>query len=174
VAADLAWAWLHQAASDLAAGDRCYDPKVEATMCHAIAKHQQTVEKSVKAIVAAPTDKGVINVATGFRHDVERLVSVLMRLPYQQANRDIQNRIHGLLNEYHRGEIKAICHLAPKRPAAGELARRNTEYPYQNRDGTWRAPSDDGSFGKKDVDRFRGIANRILEGCSRIVSAIYR
>ena len=174
MAADLAWAWLHQAASDLAASDRCYDHRAEETICHAIAKHQQAVEKAVKAIVAALNDRGVINVATGFRHDVERLVSVLTRLPHRPSNKEIQNQIHGLLNEHHRGEIKAICLLAPKRPGAGELARRNSEYPYQNRDGTWRAPSDDGSFGKRDIERFRLVANRILDGSFRIVSAIYR
>jgi hypothetical protein len=174
MASDVAWGWLRQAGSDYATGFRCHDPADDATVCHVVAKHQQTVEKSVKAIVAALNDRGVIATSTGFRHDVERLVSALVHLPRRPENKDIQNQITGLLNEHHRSEIKAICLLAPRKPEAGQLARRNTEYPYQNPDGSWRAPADSGSFGKKDLERFRIVALRIYEGSSRIVSALYR
>jgi len=142
--------------------------------CHSIAKHQQTVEKSVKAIVAALSERGIIRVATGFRHTVERLVSALVHLPHSPGNKDLQGRIHGLLNEHHRAEIDALCLLAPKRPDPGQLARRNTEYPYQNADGSWRAPADDGSFREAEVDRFRRLAYRIHGGSCRIVSAASR
>lgn len=170
----VAWAWVRQAGSDLAAAATCYDAADDSTACHAVAKHQQTVEKSVKSIIAALNDRGVVAVPTGFRHDVERLVSALVLLPRRPANQDIQNQIHGLLNEHHRGEIHALSQLAPKRPDPGQLARRNTEYPYQNADGSWRAPADSGSFERKDVERFHALATRIHQGSSRIVAAIYR
>jgi HEPN domain-containing protein len=174
VGRDLPWAWLRQAGSDLAAAKLCYIPTDEQTSCHAVAKHQQAVEKSIKGIVAGLNDTGVLKVHTGFNHDVERLVSALVHLPHAAGNKDIQNRINGLLNEHHRSEIRAICALAPKRPIAGELARRNTEYPYQNQDATWRAPADKESFGPKDAERFRRIAHNLYEGASRVVSAMYR
>lgn len=171
---DLPWAWLKQAGSDLAMASRCYNSDDDQTSCHAVAKHQQAVEKSIKAIIAALNDRGVLKVPTGFKHDVERLVSALIHLPHAGGNKNIQNRINGLLNEHHRSEIKAICALAPKKPIAGQLARRNTEYPYQNQDATWRAPADTDSFGRKDVERFRRVAHNLFEGSSRIVSAMYR
>ena len=173
MAADFAWAWLRQAKADLGAASRGHDRTDDSTACHVLAKHQQTVEKSVNAIVAAIDDRGIMTISTRFRHDVEDLVSSLMRLPRSPNNHDIQNRIHGLFSEHHRDEIKAIGLLAPKRPPPGQLARRNTEYPYQNPDASWRAPADPGSFGTKDVERFRALATRILDGCFRIVSAIY-
>jgi hypothetical protein len=174
VAGEVAWAWLRQAGSDLSIGLLSYDPAEDATMCQAIAKHQQAVEKSVKAIVAGLNDLGIIRSSTGYSHDVEWLVSILVHLPHQAKNKHIQRMIRGLLNEHHRSEIKAICLLAPKKPDPGQLARRNTEYPYQNADGTWRAPVDEGSFVEKDVERYRQVAARIYEGSTRIVSALYR
>jgi HEPN domain-containing protein len=174
VAADLAWAWLRQARADLSAAARFHDSKDDSTACQAVAKHQQTVEKSVKAIVAAVDDRGIMSIQTGFSHDVERLISALMHLPRRPGNRDIQNRINGLFNEHHRGEIKAICLLAPQRPGPRRLAGRNTEYPYQNPDGSWRAPADPGSFDRKDVERFRLLATRVCDGSARVVSAVYR
>jgi hypothetical protein len=171
---DLPWAWLRQAASDLKTADKCYDASDGSTACHALAKHQQTVEKSIKAILAALNDRGMSGVPTGFSHEVERLVSALIHLPHTPGNKDIQNRINGLLNEHHRREVRAICALAPKRSARGQLARRNTEYPYQNKDGNWRAPVDKNSFDSNDVQRFRRIAHALLTGSSRIVSALYR
>lgn len=173
---DYPWAWLNQAGADYAASTRAYDPEDFSTACHAVAKHQQAVEKSVKAIVAALHDKGVIVRVPGFNHDVGDHVSALIRLPHNPVYKNIQNKIHGLLGQSERSEIKELGLLAPKRPGPGKLASRNTEYPYQRPDGTWRAPAADepGGFDDQDVLRFRQIAQRVYEGTARLLSALYR
>ncbi|MCK4659410.1 MAG: HEPN domain-containing protein [Phycisphaerae bacterium] len=163
--------WMRQAWSDFQAAKRVLDRNDQSTFCHQISKCQQTVEKAIKAMVAALRLSGIIETSPGYRHPVENLVSVLTHLPHQQENREIQNEIFGLLHEHHRGEIRAICALAPRRPAPGQLAPKNTEYPFQRSTDEWVAPTDQGVFQDKDTSRFRKIATSICEGAARIVSA---
>jgi HEPN domain-containing protein len=166
--------WLNQARSDYRASSRLLDDQDHETYCQAIAKYQQVVEKSVKAIAAAIRDAGISPIYTGFTHEVEKIVSALVLLPRGKGPTDIKDRIKALLNEGHRSEIRALCALAPKRPGPGELARRNTEYPFQRSDGSWIAPHDEGAFDLSDVERFRALATRIIEGSARTVSALER
>jgi HEPN domain-containing protein len=51
-------AWLRQAQKDRESIDRVLELKDGSTFCHTIAKSQQTVEKSVKALVAVETTEG--------------------------------------------------------------------------------------------------------------------
>ena len=166
--------WLNQAHSDLDAARRLFDTDDDSSFCQAISKYQQVVEKSVKAMAAAVRDAGISPINTGFAHEVEKIVSALVFLPRGKAPTDIRNRISGLLHEGHRSEIRALCALAPKRPGPGELARRNTEYPFQRPDGSWIAPHESGAFELSDVERFRDLASRISDGSARIVSALER
>src|SRR6185312_3123102 len=152
--------WLNQARSDLQASRRLFNTDDDGTFCQAIAKYQQVVEKSVKAIAAAVRDVGINAINIGFTHEVERVVSALVFLPRGKGPTNIKDQIKALLNEGHRREIKALCALAPKRPGPGELARRNTEYPYQRADGSWIAPHESGAFTISDVERFRTLATR--------------
>jgi HEPN domain-containing protein len=166
--------WLNQAHSDLAAARRIFDVDDESSFCQSIAKYQQIVEKSVKAVAAAVRDAGISAISTGFTHEVEKIVSALVLLPRDRGPKDIKGQIKALLNEGRRSEIRALCALAPKRPGPGELARRNTEYPYQRPDGSWIAPHESGAFTISDVNRFRALATRIIEGSARMISAIER
>jgi len=125
--------------------------------------------------VAALTEKGLVCVKTQYTHDVERYFSALIRLRRLRDHPRIQNRINALLDEFHRGEVRAITALAPKRPAPGKLHRRNTEYPFQLDEMTWTVPAAESSFDfEADVERFRKLAWRIHDGVRRLVSAICR
>jgi hypothetical protein len=166
--------WLNQAHSDLKAAERLFDTTDDNFFCQAIAKHQQVVEKSVKAIAASIRDAGIGSINTGFSHEVEKIVSGLVLLPKNKRALEIKDKIKALLHEGHRSEIRALCSLAPKKPGPGELARRNTEYPFQRPDKSWIAPHEVGAFQSSEVERFRELSNRIINGAARIVSAVER
>jgi len=51
-------AWIVQVESDFAVAEILFQKTDATTYCQAIAKYQQTVEKSVKAMVAAVNDLG--------------------------------------------------------------------------------------------------------------------
>ena len=168
--------WLSQAESDRYASTRIYDPADIRTYCQAISKHQQTVEKAVKAITAAVSAAGILTSPRGhyYKHDVEVLVTLLGRLPRPQDSQDIQSRINKLLNAFYRTEIRALSALTPRKPAAGAMHARNTEYPYETQLGVWTAPALAGSFQSSDIARFSNLAERIYQGARQIVSALRR
>ncbi len=81
--------WITQADSDRLCAIRLYDGADHRTYCQAISKHQQTVEKSIKAIVAAIRDAGIVVLPIGYTHAVDKLISGLRHLPKPKDNRDI-------------------------------------------------------------------------------------
>jgi HEPN domain-containing protein len=167
-------AWLRRAQNDKKSAERVLNPRDSSTFCHAIAKHQQAVEKSVKALVATLRDLRGVGIEIGWAHAVERFMSVLTRLPQSRtANQDIQSNIKGLFNETTRGDIRVLDQMPPRRPPPNMPPIRNTEYPFL-RDGVWRAPADPETFSRADVDRFRLLATRVVDGCARVISAIER
>jgi HEPN domain-containing protein len=167
--------WISQADSDLLAATRVYDAGDHRTCCQAIAKHQQTVEKSVKAIRAALHEGLIVSVSSGRNsHDVTKLASALRRPGDPADPTDIQHHINKLLCEHCINEIKAISALAPKLPKGGGLHERNTEYPYERLAGDWVAPALQGGFTTHEVQRFSVLAKRVYEGARQIVSALRR
>lgn len=120
-------AWLYQAMADREAAERFVAKKGGTGRCHAIAKWQQTVEKAVKALVSALHGAGILGARFRPRHEVERYVGILVRLPRGPDNRTIQQLLHGLLDQRTRAGIRALDGLAPQLPP-----RRNTEYPFQD------------------------------------------
>lgn len=166
--------WFRQATSDLACAERLRSESNEEVYCHIIAKYQQTVEKSLKAIAATATDADMADIKIKYNHEVQYCIESLLRLKKPKENSEIQNRIRGVLDEFRRGEIAALMALAPKQPTAGQYAMRNTEYPFQNSDGVWVVPSDPAVFRKEDVARFGNIATRIHDGAGRILLALAR
>jgi HEPN domain-containing protein len=81
--------WIRQAESDLLCAGRVLDPNDATTFCHSIAKCQQSVEKSIKALVAALRDAGIINRGPTYSHDLEREINILKRLPHKPRSKDI-------------------------------------------------------------------------------------
>src|SRR5579862_2679773 len=119
-------AWLLQARSDWAAAEKLADGGARHGYCHAVAKWQQTVEKAIKAVVACLCDAGVLHIEIGYRHGVERFVSVLIRLPHAKDNRTIQQQLHGFLDQRTRAGLRNLDALVPHKPAIGGPTR-NTE-----------------------------------------------
>lgn len=162
-------AWLRQAMADRQAAERLLADEEGTGRCHAIAKWQQTVEKAVKALISALHDAGILGGGVRARHEVERYVAVLIRLPRARGNRTIQHLLHGLLDQNTRESIRAVDRLAPRLPP-----RRNTEYPFRDARGQWTYPAAEGVFSQKEVEQFRASAHRILDRAGRIVSVIRR
>jgi hypothetical protein len=170
--------WLIQAKSDLDCAARVFDEKDSATYCHAIAKYQQAVEKSVKGVVAALRDAGILGKGPTYHHGLEDEITILKLLRPDSKNsrgKDLASRVHRFLDTAIRGELKRVSDLAPRKPSVGEtLEPRNTEYPFQRHDGTWTAPADPGAFTSKEVEEFRRIAGRTVDWAEDIIFAVTR
>jgi HEPN domain-containing protein len=165
---DESYAWLQQAISDRAAAERLSGDKNGAEWCHAIAKYQQTVEKAIKAIVAA------LHISTGYQHDVGHFVDVLIRLPRKAGNRDIANNLSRWLDTNTRTAIRSLDTLAPKRPAPGQPHRRNTEYPFRDPQDRWTYPAARAVFSSAEIEQFRNLSHRIARVAEQVISAIRR
>ena len=161
-------AWLQQAISDRAAAERLNGDENGAEWCHAIAKYQQTVEKAVKAIVAA------LHISVGYQHGVGNLVDVLIRLPRGAGNRDIANNLSRRFDTNTRRAIRSLDILRAKRPAPGQPHRRNTEYPFQDPHDRWTYPAARGVFSSAEIEQFRDLSHRIARVAEQVISAIRR
>ncbi len=168
--------WWKQADADWRAARRIFDATDERTFCQAVAKQQQAVEKAVKALAAAVRDAKLASIRIKFTHDVDKLLNALNRLHRPTGeNAAVQSRIHQLFSARWKHEIGDLMALAPKaRAEEASFVSRNTEYPYQNADGTWRAPAESGSFSDTDVRRFQALTDHIVFGTERLISAIER
>ena len=165
--------WISQADSDVWAADRVYDRGEVRSYCQVVAKCQQVVEKSVKAIAAGVRDRLVVRIDLGYGHEVSGLTSVLRRAAPPTDPMDVRHRINRLFDRFTVAEIKALESLAPRRPPPGSLHARNSEYPYERLAGDWTAPALDG-FTMADVDRARALAGRVFTQARLIVSILRR
>jgi HEPN domain-containing protein len=90
-------AWLRQSQSDSEAAEREYRTATraeEGMWSHAVAKYQQTVEKAVKAIVAALREDGFWRgPPIGFVHEIERHIPFLVRLPRTENKKSVQRHL---------------------------------------------------------------------------------
>lgn len=163
-----------QAAADYYVGTRVFDQADGSSFCHAIAKFQQAVEKSIKALICSLSAAGVISVQVGYAHGVERFLATLVRLRRSQEEKSVQAALRKLLDANVRYDIRAIDRLAPRRPAPGTLPSRNTEYPYCAQPNAWRFPAQADAFDAEEAVRYRKLAFRLTDGCARIVSAVER
>jgi hypothetical protein len=166
--------WLEQAQSDFDCAVCLQNGSCQNVQCHIVAKLQQSVEKAIKALVQAMVDTNRIRVAIEFNHQIDRYITVLTHMSGAQSStaRTLRNRMQSLFNEQERHHINDLSMLAPRRPAPGELFRKNTEYPFQLHDGSWCAPAA-GIFSDADVTRFQSLAQRLLENIHKHVSAAY-
>jgi hypothetical protein len=167
-------AWLRQAQADREAAELLADNEVLPSFCHAIAKWQQAVEKAIKAIVACLRDAGILHIDIGYQHGVERFVSVLIRLPHARDNKSIQQQLHGFLDQQTRAGLKALDGLVPHRPAPGLPPQRNTEYPFLEAPGQWTYPAAESIFSEEEAQRFRSLAQRVVDRAGRLIAALRR
>jgi len=161
-------AWIDQAYSDYQCINRVLVQNDSTIYCHAIAKSQQCVEKSVKAI-ARHRGMGI-----GRAHGVHRLAQVFRRTLKRGQGRDINHQILGLLDADTVRKIRDLDQLAPAWPSPGSRFARNTEYPYQIDDADWLSPSASNAFSPSEVERFRQLAHRVVDRSRRIISASKR
>lgn len=171
-------AWLMQSKSDWESARRILSEEDHLTYCQSIAKCQQTVEKAVKALVAALRETSIATLTIGWKHDVARFTSAFRRLSMKQptdVRRGIVFSIQGLFSDEDVDSgIRFLDSVFPRAPAEGELAKRNTEYPFHAEDGSFRAPAGKGVFTLGDARRCYKIATRVYIGCSKIASALKR
>lgn len=165
-------AWLAQARSDFAVGSMILKQTVP--LCHPIAKFQQAVEKAVKGVCVALTAAKILSMPVGRRHEVEPYVSAMVRLRRSPSRQSLHNSIQRMFGADNRAHIRELDALVPKWPPPGVLPVRNTEYPYQGTEGKWRAPAEADAFQPSEADMYRQLAAIIVDGCSRIVTAIER
>jgi HEPN domain-containing protein len=170
--------WISQADSDFhvatllnaqGGGDRAY--------CQTIAKCQQAVEKSIKAVAAGLRDAQMLYVKnrSDYDHDVDEILSAMERLEYSARKKYYQEHLSKIMGGYYSGEIKALSSLAPRKPDQhNPLHARNTEYPYEIQQGLWTAPAAKGAFTIEDVQRFFPLADRVHDNCKKMVSVLDR
>ncbi|HVS39495.1 MAG TPA: hypothetical protein VMS17_28315 [Gemmataceae bacterium] len=171
-------AWIAQANADYAAAEREYEfagRRREPVWCHAVAKQQQAVEKSIKAIVAALHECGVRGMhPVGYEHRVQSHLRLLRRLPGGGAGLSIQRKLREFLDAATRAGISRLEALAPRRPAPGDAHPRNTEYPFQAALGRWTYPAAADSFSATEVKEFRTVMRHVAYNARNIVSALRR
>jgi|WetSurMetagenome_2_1015567.scaffolds.fasta_scaffold99793_2 hypothetical protein len=169
--------WLTQALCDLRTGERLLGSE-PCFYCQVISKYQQAVEKAVKGIVADLQIGHVslrgIGPKQDYQHGADVFAQALIRIPRSPQNLELHSLVYGLLAP-RSPVIQSLDSLAPRRPAPGARARRNTEYPYQDSSGKWRAPADPDSFDRHhDVERYRKLAQKVVREARNILAAIAR
>jgi len=168
--------WLSQAASDLEAAETLWNGgKIKPTLyCQAIAKYQQSVEKSVKAVAldmrSAKMQLRGIGPDDYQRHPASAFVTAFVRGPSARKYPLLPGQLCKFFDQKRRGLIKALDSLVPKKSDS-----RNTEYPYRLPGGTLQAPAHPTSFSlKQDVEPFRQLAHEVVDFAKKIIGVIAR
>jgi len=171
-------AWLNQALADREAAEREYTRAARShgkVWSHAVAKYQQTVEKAVKAIVAALREAGFWRgPPIGFVHEVERHMPFLVRLPRTAEQKSVPHHLVRLFDANTRTAVRSLMGLVPHVPPPGDPLPRNTEYPFHDADGTWTYPASPDVFAGEEVDGFRTLSHRLVRSATTILSTLRR
>lgn len=154
--------WLRQAESDLRLLELIerHAETESGLYCQRIAKSQQAVEKSIKAIAAALGHSLQVGFPRDFeyRHDVSKVVDALRNKQFSWLRR-LQQHL-----ERHSLELKEVCGWAPSGvPRPGDVHRRNSEYPYETSLGVWTYPAASGAIDPKEVARARFVARSTFQ-----------
>lgn len=167
--------WVFQAKSDLAAAQAVYREADSSTYCQAIAKYQQTVEKSVKGMIAALQELGLSGFQFGGGHSLDpemKHLDTLRRKP------DLAASSAGIINQIvagHGADITQLCALAPSMRSTAHGFPRNTEYPFNDSSVEgWTAPSVDGVYTREEVSKAHRTAWRVHHSVARLVSSLRR
>jgi HEPN domain-containing protein len=167
-------AWMRQAESDYRAAQRLDNKADPRTRCQAIAKYQQCVEKSVKAVLDKLHAAGLNTGGSDRSHKVARYASVLTRFPTTKDSKDLVTQMQRLFTTTVVAQLRVLDSLVPEYPAAGTLAKRNHEYPFQDAAGHWQAPCDGGAFTATEIKRIRHCAAVLVRGLRRILDSLER
>jgi hypothetical protein len=163
---------MQQAESDFRTAE-CVDNHTDArTRCQAISKYQQCVEKSIKGVLDKLFTAGLIAQGSDRGHHVARYAAVLGRFPATPDNRALLNQLRRLFTDQVLKQINLLDSLVPAYPAAGTLAARNHEYPFQDAAGNWYAPSDEDAFTSGEMKRIRNCAGLLIRRMRQILDAL--
>ena len=165
-------AWMQQAESDYRTAQRVDNEADERTRCQAISKYQQCVEKSVKAVLDKLYDARITNAHSDSRHHVARYAAVFTNIPRTAQTGVLLNQLARLFTDSVIRQINLLDSLVPQYPAAGALAAKNHEYPFQQTVVDWRAPSDEDAFTAGEIRRIRNCAGSLIIGLRRIFDAL--
>ncbi len=163
-------AWLAQTASDFAAAQNVLVAGDPSTYCQSIAKCQQVVEKSVNVIDAVLREQGILQGRVKAEHYPLKMINRLVRIPARQYQ-DLSANMRRIFIVRWGADIHDLCLFAPKLPPAGQRYPQNTEYPYQNDDLTWTAPSAPESFSLAQVQRSTTTARNLRREAQEISTA---
>lgn len=163
---------MQQAESDFRTAQRVDNEQDAQTRCQAISKYQQCVEKSVKGVLDKLYSAGLVGNQSDRSHRVARYAAVLSGLPATPDTRDLLNQLRRLFSVNVLKQIDLLDSLVPQYPAAGALARRNHEYPYQESTVVWRAPSEAGTFTVGEMRRIRNCAGVLIRRLRQIFDSL--
>jgi len=171
-------AWLQQALSDRRAAERVLDRGDHSTFCQCIAKCQQTVEKSIKALVISAQALGMTVNKDKFGHDVQPLIknwhdNLKYALIGEKSATDVYFRADQFLKSI-ESEISILCGLAPRRFKRGVPTPRNTEYPFECQSDLWIPPAGKDAFSIYEVTFNLDLAGRTYRGAKKFVGLIER
>jgi len=167
-------AWLYQGVADHNAAIALNSLKRPEFRCQVIAKLQQSVEKLIKNVVAALREARILGNKIGYKHAATPFVVIMLHLPRQTSNRAIQWRLRTIFDESTRAGINALDRIVPRKPPADRDPERNTEYPFRGPDRKWTYPAQPDTFGDKEFDQFREVAQRIRKHAPEIIPALRR
>lgn len=165
-------AWMQQAESDFRAGERVDNDADPRTRCQAISKYQQTVEKSIKGVLDKLFAAGLIVQGSDRGHAVARYAAVLAGFPATRDTRNLLNQLRRLFTDRIINQINLLDSLVPMYPAAGALAARNHEYPFQDATGDWHAPAEEDAFTLSEMKRMRHCAGTLVRRLRQILDAL--
>jgi hypothetical protein len=164
-------AWMKQAESDFRAAQRL-DNADARSRCQAISKYQQCVEKSVKGVLDRLNHARVTNVHSDRSHKVARYAVVFRNMPRTRDTSGLLDQLARIFTDAVVRQINLLDSLVPEYPAAGALAARNHEYPFQHIATDWRAPSDDDAFSAGEMRRIRSCAGSLIVALRRILDSL--
>jgi len=163
---------MRQAEADFRTAQRIDNDADARTRCQAISKYQQCVEKSVKGVLDKLHMARLIHDGSDRRHHVARYAALFRNIPRTNNTRDLLNQLGRLFGSAVVTQMNLLDSFVPEYPAAGALARRNHEYPFQVTAADWRAPSDDDAFSAGEIKRIRNCAGSLVVGLRRILDAL--
>jgi HEPN domain-containing protein len=163
---------MQQAESDFRTAQRVDIHGDTRSRCQAISKYQQSVEKSVKGVLDKLHDAGFTRAHSDSRHHVARYAEVFRNIPRTRQTGDLLNQLARLFTDAVVEQINLLDSFVPQYPAAGALAARNHEYPFQRAPLDWRAPSDEDAFSAGELRRIRHCAGSLKVGLRRVFDAL--
>ncbi len=170
----LSAAWMTQARSDYRAAQRLDIPHDPTTRCQAIAKYQQCVEKSVKAILDKLHAAGVVPQGSDSKHSVARYIQTFALAPRGANNRSLLRQLAAVFTASVIAGVKQLDSLVPKYAQPPLPQRRNHEYPYQDAALDWHAPAEPTTFSTGEMKRIRDCAGRLMNRLPWLLAALDR